>query len=226
MKAMILAAGKGERMRPLTTHTPKPLLKIAGKPLIQYHIEKLVAAGITDIIINIAWLADLIPQQLGDGSKFGCRLHYSREEVGALETAGGIKQALDLLGNEAFLIVNGDVWTDLNFKILPNTLMPNTMAHLVLVNNPAHHPQGDFGIAGDYLNLENSQKWTYSGIGIYSPELFLNVKKLPAPLGPLLKQAIGQQQVTGQIYQGIWSDIGTPERLAQMEQALTENSLG
>lgn len=220
MKAMILAAGLGTRMRPLTDHTPKPLLKAGGKPLIVWQIEKLAAVGFKDIVINIAWLGWKIPEALGDGSQWGVKLHYSDEQAEtALETAGGIIKALPLLGAEPFLVVNGDVWCD--YPCLPQTLSQNTLAHLVLVNNPEHHPQGDFVLHIDQqVQREGSNKLTFSGIGYYHPALFAGFEYGKRPLLPVLLQAMQQGLVSGEHYQGTWLDIGTPERLAELDQRL------
>lgn len=213
MKAMILAAGRGERMRPLTDHTPKPLLKVGGKPLIIWHIERLANAGFTELIINHAHLGQQIEDNLGDGKQWGVHIHYS-PEITALETAGGIAKALPLLGDAPFLVVNGDVFTEIAFAPLHNALVAPNIAHLIMVNNPTQHPQGDFSLNSSKLSAEGEYKLTFSGIGIYSPELFKDVVRgEPAKLAPLLKQAMAHNLVSGQHYQGIWHDIGTPERL-------------
>lgn len=216
MRAMILAAGRGERMRPLTDHLPKPLLPVAGKPLIVHHIEALARAGIQDIVINHAWLGALIEQQLGDGSQFGVRLQYSAEGETGLETAGGIKKALPLLGTEPFLVVNGDVLTDINFAALTHHLAPTMLAHLVLVPNPPQHPQGDFGFdaATARVSSQSDEQFTFSGIALYRPEFFAEVPDGKQKLAPFLRDAMAQQLVSGEIHSGFWADIGTPERLA------------
>lgn len=214
MKAMILAAGRGERMRPLTDHLPKPLLRIGDRCLIEHHICRLVAAGIDDIVINHAWLGELIERMLGNGERYGCRLQYSAEGATGLETAGGIAKALPLLGEEPFWVINGDVWTDYPFdgqKELPATML----AHLVLVENPPQHPTGDFGLVDGLVLPHATQQWTFSGIGLYRPELFASVPAGVAKLAPLLRQAMATCQVSGEVYAGTWADIGTPERLAQ-----------
>lgn len=219
MKAMILAAGLGTRMRPLTDHTPKPLLKAGGKPLIVWHLEKLAAAGFKDILINIAWLGWQIPEALGDGAQWGIRLRYSDEQAEpALETAGGIIKALPLLGNEPFLVVNGDIWCD--YACLPQRLTPQTLAHLILVNNPEHHPHGDFALEAGRALSQGASKLTFSGIGYYDPALFANLDYGKRALGPVLRAAMEQNLVSAEHYQGIWLDIGTPERLAQLDQSL------
>ncbi len=225
MKAMILAAGRGERMRPLTDTTPKPLLKVAGKMLIEYHLENLARAGITEVVINHAWLGKQLPVALGDGHAYGINIVYSDEGDTALETAGGIVNALDLLGDDPFIVVNGDIWTDYDFGQLNNRLDSQPM-HLVLVDNPAHHPQGDFCLNSDGLLIEQNEATalTYSGIGIYSPELFTKLKTDVLPLAPLIHEAISRQQVSGEHYQGQWWDIGTPARLDELDKALRDKN--
>ncbi|MBU0654665.1 MAG: nucleotidyltransferase family protein [Gammaproteobacteria bacterium] len=219
MKAMILAAGHGTRMRPLTDHTPKPLLPAGGKPLIVWHIEKLARAGFRDIVINLAWLGWQIPAALGDGSRWNLRLHYSDEQgEGALETAGGIIKALPLLGNEPFLVVNGDVWCD--YACLPLQLAEHDLAHLVLVNNPAHNLKGDFALHDGRVSGEGEGRYTFSGIGYYHPELFAGLEYGKRPLAPLLREAMQQGLVSGEWFGGDWRDIGTPERLAELDRDL------
>jgi MurNAc alpha-1-phosphate uridylyltransferase len=212
MKVMILAAGRGERMRPLTDHTPKPLLLVADKPIIEHTIKQLVTAGFTDIVINHAHLGEQIESCLGNGERFGATIHYSPEGEQGLETAGGIINALPLLGNKPFLVVNGDIATDFDFATLRN--IPVDLAHLVLVANPEHHPKGDFGLDSTGLVDEHaSELLTFSGIGLYNPELFVNLPSGSRKLGPLLRLAMANRQVTGQEFTGFWMDIGTPERL-------------
>ena len=221
MKAMILAAGHGTRMRPLTDHTPKPLLMAGAKPLIVWHIEKLAQAGFTDIVINLAWLGWQIPGALGDGSRWSVRLHYSDEQhEGALETAGGIVKALPLLGSEAFLVVNGDVWCD--YPCLPYPLAEHDLAHLVVVNNPAHHPTGDFALQHGRVSSDGEPRYTFSGIGYYRPELFAALTYGKNPLAPLLRTAMQQGRVSGEWFGGDWRDIGTPERLATLDHDLKQ----
>ncbi len=218
---MILAAGHGTRMRPLTDHTPKPLLKVGGKPLIIWHIEKLKNTGFTDIIINIAWLGSQIPKALGDGSQFGVNLHYSDEQKnGALETAGGIIKALPFFNNEAFLVANGDVWCDYEYSN-SNPLKSGNLAHLVLVNNPQHNLDGDFSLVNQSIKTEGDNKLTFSGIGYYHPELFKNLPQGKRPLAPLLREAMNNNKVSGESYSGDWRDIGTPERLKQLDRDLS-----
>jgi MurNAc alpha-1-phosphate uridylyltransferase len=215
MKAMILAAGRGERMRPLTDHTPKPLLPVAGKPLIEHTIRQLVTAGFNDIVINHAHLGQQIEDVLGDGRRFGARLRFSPEGEQALETAGGIINALPLLGSDVFLVVNGDIATDFPYAALSKVKVD--LAHLILIDNPEHHPQGDFGLNKDGRVTEDGmERFTFSGIGLYRPELFKDMPPGIRKLGPLLRQAMANRRVTGQNYSGFWMDIGTPERLQQL----------
>lgn len=217
---MILAAGRGQRMRPLTDNLPKPLLKVAGKMLIEYHLEKLKAAQITDVIINHAWLGDKIEQALGNGSRYGLTLQYSYE-VEALETAGGIINALPLLGSEPFIVINGDIFCDYALSNLPSS--PAKLAHLVLVNNPSHHPEGDFVLTNSgTVEQIGANKLTFSGIGVYQPDLFKGHASGKLGLGTVLRMAMEQKQVTGESYQGIWRDIGTPERLNELESYIKD----
>lgn len=217
---MILAAGRGERMRPLTDHTPKPLLVVGGRPLIEYHIVALVRAGITELVINHAHLGELIEDRLGDGARYGARISYSPEPEEALETGGGIRNALELLGPEPFLVVNGDVWTDYPFTHLPST--PPAMVHLVLVANPAHHPEGDFVLAGGKVRHGGGSRLTYSGIGVYRPAFFETAAPGRFPLAPLLRAAMDRGEVTGERYDGRWVDVGTPQRLAALDAVLRQ----
>ena len=220
LKAMILAAGRGERMRPLTDHTPKPLLKVGGKPLIVWHLERLAEAGFKEVVINHAHLGQQIEDQLGDGSCWGLNIAYS-PEVTALETAGGIANALNLLGDSPFLVVNGDVFTDVNFATLK--LQSPNLAHLVMVDNPPQHLQGDFAIKAGKLTETGDVQYTFSGVGVYHPQLFSGIEKgEAAKLAPLLKQAIAQGLVTAERHQGVWHDIGTPERLAALDAAISK----
>ena len=222
MKAMILAAGHGTRMRPLTDHTPKPLLKVGGKPLIIWHIENLKQAGFQDIVINIAWLGEQIPKALGDGSQFGVNLNYSDEQnEGALETAGGIIKALPLLGGEPFLVVNGDVWCDYHYTN-QNPLKGNDQVHLILVNNPDHNPKGDFSLINNRVDVEGDShnKYTFSGIGYYHPEFFKDLPKGKLALAPVLRKAMHRNKVSGELFIGDWRDIGTPERLKELDSRL------
>lgn len=220
MKAMILAAGKGERMRPLTLTTPKPLIPVSGMPLIEYHIRALAKAGFTELVINHAWLGQQIEDYLGNGQQFGISIQYSAEGE-PLETGGGILKALPLLGEQPFLIVNGDVFCDYPFKQLKHSI--NHLAHLVLVNNPSHVANGDFGLTQDHIVLNEAvQKYTYSGIAIINPKLFANCTEKTFKLAPLLREAMQQQQVTGELFTGDWVDVGTIERLKQVEAKLKQ----
>ena len=219
---MLLAAGRGERMRPLTDETPKPLLPAGGKPLIVHLIDALVAEGFRELVINHAWHGAMIEKTLGDGSSFGASIAYSPEGGRALETGGGIRHALPLLGSDPFVAVNADIWTDFPFGSLPDAL--ETRAHLVLVENPPHHHDGDFTLEGTRVGTGDSQRLTFSGIGVYRPELFSHLEDGRFPLAPILYQAIGADQVSGQHFTGEWWDVGTPERLAQLEQRLNEHS--
>lgn len=219
MKAMILAAGRGERMRPLTDHTPKPLLPVAGKPLIEHTIKQLVSAGFTDIVINHAHLGQQIEDALRNGEHLGANIVYSPEGEEALETAGGIINALPLLGKEAFLVVNGDIATDFPFAELNKITV--ALAHLVLVDNPVHHPWGDFALDNTGKVTENdNQRFTFSGIGLYHPDLFSKTPPGKSKLAPLLREAIAANKATGQHYSGFWMDIGTPERLQELDRHL------
>lgn len=221
---MILAAGRGERMRPLTDITPKPLLPVAGKPLIVWHLEKLAAAGFHDVVINLGHLGERIPAALGDGQRWGLRLHYSPEPPGALETAGGIRHALPLLGDMPFLVINGDIFSDWPLsraQTIADSLPTETQAHLVLINNPAHHPDGDFALANGWLIPEGQPRLTFAGMGIYRPSLFAHLTDgQPARLAPLLSTAISEGLVSGEHHTGRWVDVGTPERLAELNQRL------
>jgi MurNAc alpha-1-phosphate uridylyltransferase len=215
MKAMILAAGRGERMRPLTDRIPKPLLEVGGKALIQYHIEALRDAGFSKLVINHAHLGQQIVDRLGDGSQYGVQIDYSPEPEGALETGGGIKHALSLLGSQPFVVVNGDIWTDYPYHSLYRE--PDGLAHLVLVDNPPHHPEGDFRLNGQQLAADGDGKLTFSGIGLYRPQLFDDTPEGAFPLAPLLRTAMHNGQVSGEYYQGQWMDIGTPQRLSELD---------
>ena len=225
MKAMILAAGLGNRMRPLTLHTPKPLLEVGGKPLIVWHIEKLQKIGVTEIVINTAWLGEKLATTLGDGSQFGVNILWSHEGEG-LETAGGIINALPLLGDEPFILVNGDVWTTMDFSTLLNVDLGDKQAHLVLVDNPPQHLKGDFilsnGLAYTFEQEQLGEALTYSGIAVLHPRMFAGLENGKRPLAPLLKQAMQQQQVSAEKMQAVWVDVGTPERLQQLDQQIKQ----
>lgn len=245
MRAMILAAGRGERMRPLTDHTPKPLLQAGGKPLIVWHIERLVRAGVTDLVINHAHLGAQLEAALGNGSQFGANIQYS-PEAQALETAGGIANALPLLGNEPFAVINGDIYCDYDFALLPEqakTLQANgDAAHLVLVDNPPQHPNGDFALSAEgriYPLTRPSLRsprspaprcalpalLTFSGIGIYQPSLFGHIPRGSiAPLAPLLREQIALGKISGEHHNGLWVDVGTPQRLEELDRQLRLSS--
>ncbi len=224
MKAMILAAGRGERMRPLTDHTPKPLLLAGGKPIIERTINQLVAAGFTDIVINHAHLGFQIEERFGNGWQLGANISYSSEGAQALETAGGIIKALPFLGDDAFLVVNGDIATDFPFAELHNVTVG--LAHLVFVDNPEHHSEGDFALQSNGLvTLDGSEKFTFSGIGLYRPELFQDIKADILKLRPLFNQAIGEGLLTGQKHDGFWMDIGTQERLQELDTYYTQQGV-
>jgi len=231
MKALIFAAGLGERMRPLTDTTPKPLLAVAGRPLIAWHLQRLAAAGVTDVVVNTSWLASQFPRALGDGSDWGLSIRYSHEGDVPLETGGGMWHALGVLGNEPFIAVNGDVWSDYDFARLP--AQPPGDAHLVLVGNPEHNKGGDFGLREDgALRNGGDDRLTFSGIGVYRASLFDDWRRIigDAPgaraqpprfrLAPLLRAAIKEGQVTGEHHRGRWTDVGTPGRLAILDAEL------
>lgn len=228
MKAMILAAGLGKRMRPLTLETPKPLLPVAGVPLIEYHIRRLAAAGFREIVINHAWLGDQLEAYLQTGSRWGVSIAYSREEAEApLETAGGIRKALPLLttaGETHFAVINGDIFTNYPFaQLLKQT---SDSAHLVLVDNPSHNPEGDFHLRDNRLDSAAGNQYTFSGISVLSAALFAGLAdKQPTPLAPILRQTIAQGGVSGEYYQGFWADIGTPQRLSEINELVKRGSI-
>jgi MurNAc alpha-1-phosphate uridylyltransferase len=213
--AMVLAAGRGERMRPLTDTVPKPLLTVRGKPLIVYHLEKLSRLGVKNVVINLAWLGEQIRAALGDGAQWQLQIHYSDEGGAALETGGGIFQALPWLGPQPFLVVNADVHTELDFASLQ--IAPQALAQLVLVANPMHHPHGDFALVDGQVQDRGAARWTYAGIGLYRPELFEGCSAGKFPLLPLLRRAIASRRLYGQVFEGAWSDVGSIERLAALQ---------
>ena len=232
-RALVFAAGKGERMRPLTNGTPKPLLLVGGKPLIVWHLEKLAAIGIREVVLNVAWLADRFEPVLGNGSRWGLHLHYSHEGPEPLETGGGMLHALRLLGDAPFIAVNGDIWTDYDFARLPTR--PRAMAHLVMVDNPPQHPNGDFRIQPDgILRSDGDSKLTYSGIAVYDPRLLKDWRDVIGPvpgteltpprfkLAPLLFAAMARGEIHGEHHRGRWTDVGTPQRLEDLERTLVE----
>ncbi|MBS4687413.1 nucleotidyltransferase family protein [Aeromonas sobria] len=217
MKAMILAAGRGERMRPLTDLLPKPLLAVGGKPLIVHHIDKLKAAGVTEMVINHAWLGHKLVETLGDGSALGVTIHWSAEES-ALETAGGIVQALPLLGAEPFLVINGDTWLDVDYRTLVSQPLGDDLAHLWLVPNPPQHPTGDFALQAG--RVMDTPAFTFSGVGLYDPAAFAGLSCGARKLAPLLREWMAQGRVGGSLLAGEWRDIGTVERLRELDDQL------
>lgn len=230
MKAMILAAGRGERMRPLTDATPKPLLQVGAEPLIGWHLRRLKQAGFSDIVINHAWLGQQIEEVLQDGGQYGLNIQYSAEGAQGLETAGGIATALPLLGDEPFLVINGDVLTDIDFaaakQIMSQIDGKHILAHLWLVNNPEHNPKGDFGLQDAHVISQATKQYTFSGCGVYHPNLFANTPaQQAAKLAPLLRAAMMQQQITGNLHQGLWLDVGTVERLEQARNIMATASI-
>ena len=231
MKALILAAGLGERMRPLTNTMPKPLLAVGGKPLIAWQLEKLAAIGVEEVVINTSWLAEQFPQTLGDGARWGLKLHYSHEGATPLETGGGMWNALPLLGDDLFLAVNGDIWSDFDFARLPKQL--DADAHLVLVDNPDHNPRGDFALRDDeHVESDGANRLTFAGIGVYRPSLFEHWREIVGAtqgvetspprfnLAPLLRAAMQRGRVAGEHHRGCWTDVGTPARLTQLDAEL------
>ena len=218
MKAMILAAGRGERMRPLTDAIPKVLLEVRGKPLIVWSIEALARSGVREIVINHAHLGHMIEAALRDGRCFGVAIRYSREAE-PLETAGGVAQALPLLGDEPFLVVNGDLFCDFDFSRLVGIALGQDLAHLVLVANPPHHPQGDFALNGAQVAESGQSKLTFSGIGLYRPELFSSIRRgSKGQIASLLRAAMARGLVSGEMHRGIWHDVGTPARLSALNE--------
>jgi MurNAc alpha-1-phosphate uridylyltransferase len=233
MKALIFAAGLGERMRPLTNHTPKPLLEVGGKPLIVWHLEKLAAIGVEDVVINTSWLAERFPAELGDGARWGLRLHYSYEGTTPLETGGGMLHALPLLGEAPFLLVNGDIWTDYDFNRLPRE--PMGLAHLVMVDRPPQATQGDFALdAHGLVRGDGEQRLTYAGLGVYRPGLLDGWREYSHDAGadaspprfrlaPILRAHMAADRISGEHHRGRWTDVGTPQRLAQLDAELASS---
>ena len=225
MKAMILAAGRGERMGALTEHTPKPLLEVGSRPLIEHQITRLAGAGFRDVVVNLAWRGERIAARLGDGARLGVHIRYSREPEGALDTGGGIRQALPLLGGERFVVVNSDVWSDYPFEKLRSVAAG--AAHVVLVDNPVHHPDGDFALAPDGQVVEaGPDRLTFSGIGCYHPRLFAVRPTGRFPLVAVLREAIGAGTLSGEHHRGGWVDVGTPERLRALDRRLRAERSG
>jgi len=223
VKAMLLAAGRGERLRPLTDTIPKALVEAGGKPLIGWHLERLAAAGFREAVINVSHLGERIVERIGDGARYGLRLRYSRERE-RLETAGGIANALGLLGMQPFLLVNADVYCECNFSTLRNVQLGKRLAHLVLVPNPPHRAKGDFSLSGDRVGDEPGPRYTYAGVAVLKPALVEPVKAgEKAPLAPLLYAAAARGLLGGELYEGLWQDVGTVERLAELEKYLSEN---
>jgi N-acetyl-alpha-D-muramate 1-phosphate uridylyltransferase len=218
MRAMLLAAGRGERLRPLTDTVPKPLMEVGGRALIVWHLVALARAGIHEVVINLSWLGESVRATLGDGRDFGVSISWSEEGAIPLETGGGIFHALPLLGPKPFLVVNADTWTDIDFGRL--RLPREAHAHLVLIANPAHHPRGDFGLEGNRVVSRESERFTYSGVGVYSPDFFAGCTAGRFPLLPLLNRAIGASRLTGEVHRGQWCDVGTAERLASLSARL------
>ena len=219
MKAMILAAGRGERMRPLTDHVPKPLLPVAGKPLMQYHIDALAAGGVRDIVINLAWLGSSIREALATGAASGVRIQYSDEGDAALETGGGIFNALELLGDGPFIVVSGDVWSDFPLAQLTTRLHPQDLAHFVMVANPDYHQRGDFGLRDGRIVAEG-ERLTYANIGVFRREFFAGCTGGKFPLAPLMRERIAAGKVSGEFHAGRWFNVGTPQQLADLDANL------
>jgi N-acetyl-alpha-D-muramate 1-phosphate uridylyltransferase len=215
---MLLAAGRGERLRPITDSLPKPLVPVGGRPLIAWHLTALARAGIREVVINLSWLAERLRAALGDGREYGVSITWSDEGPVPLETGGGILRAVPLLEPGPFLVVNADIWTDIDFATL--ALEERALAHLVLVPNPPHNVRGDFGLDGDLVVNRDSGRFTYSGVGIFRPEFFAGCSAERFPLLPLLNRAIAARGVRGELHRGAWSDVGTAERLAQLEARL------
>jgi N-acetyl-alpha-D-muramate 1-phosphate uridylyltransferase len=222
MKAMVLAAGRGERLRPLTDRMPKPLVEVGGKPLIAWHLERLAAGGVRQVVINVSHLGQQIVDYVRDGSPFDLQVEYSREAE-PLETAGGIAQALPLLGDAPFLLVNGDIYCEADFASLLRIDLGPRLAHLVLVDNPPHHLQGDFSLDGGLIGNDGTPRYTYAGVAVMSPQLVQPVKRgEKAPLAPLLRGAARERRISGERFRGLWQDVGTLERLADLESQLTK----
>jgi len=219
MRAMLLAAGRGERLRPLTDSLPKPLVTVRGRPLIAWHLEALARAGVREVVVNVSWLAERLRAALGDGAQYGVHIDWSEEGPVPLETGGGIFRALPLLGPAAFLVVNADIWCDIDFATL--SLPKEALAKLLLVPNPPHHPQGDFALEGERIVAREGPRFTYSGVGVYRPEFFRDCTPGRFPLLPLLQRALAAGRLHGELYRGRWCDVGTLGRLNQLEAQLS-----
>ncbi|MEO0435762.1 MAG: N-acetylmuramate alpha-1-phosphate uridylyltransferase MurU [Pseudomonadota bacterium] len=229
MRAMILAAGKGERMRPLTLHRPKPLLEVADKPLLVYHLERLRDAGIRELVVNVSWLGEQIVEHIGSGERWGLAIQYSREEE-PLETAGGIVRALPLLGDAPFIVINADVWTDFDCSTWVSSLSEKSSwvtrdAHLLLVPNPEHHPQGDFSLVDRSVHRRGENPVTFAGIAAYHPRFFAECAGGVQALLPLFLNSIDKRTLAGELYCGVWQDVGTPARLDELDRAVRDNQL-
>jgi MurNAc alpha-1-phosphate uridylyltransferase len=222
MKAMILAAGRGERMRPLTDSTPKPLLEVGGRALIEHHIDALAAAGVEEIVINLSWHGEQVMDFLGYGSKYGLKISYSDEGPVALETGGGIHRALPMLGDEPFWLVNGDVYCDFSYP--ERSLAPAALGHLLLVPNPDHNARGDFALDDGIVLPKGEPLWTYSGVSLLRPQMFASCAPGKFPLAPLLIDAMDRRRISGEVYRGRWVDVGTPERLRLLDAELTKGA--
>ena len=224
MKAMLLAAGRGERLRPLTDDLPKALVEAGGKPLVAWHLERLAASGCREAVINVSHLAERIVERIGDGARYGLRIAYSREPQ-PLETAGGLAQARALLGDEPFLLVNSDVYCEMDFEKLLKHSLAGRLGHLVLVPNPPHRPAGDFTLDDGFIGNGPGQRYTYAGVAVMSPALFAQVKAGErAPLAPLLRAAAGLRRLSGEVFTGLWQDVGSAERLAELKARLASRN--
>jgi N-acetyl-alpha-D-muramate 1-phosphate uridylyltransferase len=226
MRAMILAAGRGERMRPLTDSAPKPLLTVGGKALIEYHIEALAKAGVQDIVINLAWRGSMLREALGDGEHFAVRLHYSDEGSEALETGGGVFKALPLLGPDPFIVVSGDIWTDYPMQRLLEQPRGADTAHFIMVPNPSFHPRGDFSLQDGRISEAPAPRYTYANIGVFTAEFFGECEPGRFPLVPIMRRWIRENRVSGELYEGEWRNIGTPAQLAELDSYIREKGIG
>ena len=224
MKAMLLAAGRGERLRPLTDRMPKPMVPVLGKPLIEHAIERLVQAGVEELVVNLGYRGEQLREALGEGARWSVRIHYSEEGDPPLETGGGIFRALPLLGEGPFLVINSDVYSDIDLEHLVGSAdqtLSRDLAHLVMVRNPAHRPGGDFVLDRGRIRLDGEPRYTFSGVSLMRAALFCNCEPGRFPLAPLLRHAAACEQLGGRLHEGAWSDVGTPERLAELEAALS-----